>query len=277
MGESPLSPLSPISRPESRAPARGANAGRGVVFVYRATTACGILARSSGDSSPGGSLAEEILRLRLALVFIVGVFVLAGAGAAAYVSLRRPPVETPHLVEASVGDVRLALSSPFLFPAERAGGALPALKIAAFFPEFTPAGDFQDVTDSTDIDSRLARVVFLTLRPADPSLDPSDRTARLYERFLDETAWSHPGGLIARAFEDDSPFPGDELYFTAPEGRDFAARCRKPDAMRKTQNTCQAVFRLGALDVELRFSAELLSEWKRLRQGAEAIVTAARR
>jgi hypothetical protein len=217
------------------------------------------------------------LRRRLALVFVVGFFVLAGAGAAAYVTLRRPPPETPHLIEASVGGVRLALSSPFLLATDRVGGARPALKIAAFFPEFTPAGDFQDVTDSTDIDARLARVVFLTVRPADPDLDPSDRTARLYERFLDETAWSHPGGLIARAFEDDSPFPGDELYFTAPEGRDFAARCREPDATRKTQNTCQAVFRLGALDVELRFSADLLSEWRRLKQGAQAIVAAARR
>jgi hypothetical protein len=217
------------------------------------------------------------LRFRLALVFVIGFLVLTGAGAAAYVALRRPPPETPRLVEATVGDVRLAMSSAFLFAAERTGGAMPVLKAAAFFPDFTPAGELQDVTDTTDIDSRLARVVFLTLRPADPSLDPSDRTARLYERFLDETAWSHPGGLIARAFEDDSPFPGDELYFTAPEGRDFAARCRKPDAARKTQNSCQAVFRLGALDVELRFSADLLSEWKRMRQGAEAIVAAARR
>ena len=47
------------------------------------------------------------------------------------------------------------------------------------------------------------------------------------DRFLEPDGWSHPGGLIARAFQAGSPFEGQELYFVAPEGRVFAARCAK--------------------------------------------------
>ena len=162
-------------------------------------------------------------------------------------------------------------------PGSRRDGPAPTIEAALRYPDFTAAGDFGDVTAETDLDRRLAETVFLVIRKPDPRLDPADRTARLYERFLDETSWSHPGGLIARAFVDNSPFRGDELYFTAPEGREFAARCRKPDPSAATPNTCQAAMRMGDVDVEIRFSAALLSDWRRLRDGALDFVARARR
>jgi hypothetical protein len=70
---------------------------------------------------------------------------------------------------------------------------------------------------------------------------------------------------------------GDELYFTAPEGREFAARCRKPDPAAKTPNTCLAEMRTGDVDVEIRFAAALLSEWRALCDGARSLIAAARR
>ncbi len=193
-----------------------------------------------------------------------------------YATARRSH-EQVHIVEASVGSAKFAVSSSFLRPTSRQDGPTPALEAALLFPGFTAAGDFDDVTARTDLDRRLAETVYLVIRQPDPRLDPADRTARLYERFLEENSWSHPGGLIARAFTDDSPFRGDELYFTAPEGREFAARCRRPDPAAATPNTCQAGMRVGAVDVEIRFSAALLGEWERLRDGALRFVAAARR
>jgi hypothetical protein len=96
--------------------------------------------------------------------------------------------------------------SRFLRPSSRHDGPTPALEAAVFFPGFAPAGDFDDVTAKTDLDRRLAETVFIVVRPPDPSLDPADRTARLYERFLEDDAWSHPGGLIARASPTTVPF-----------------------------------------------------------------------
>ena len=201
---------------------------------------------------------------------------LIGAGYGALAMFHRAP-DRVHIVEASVGDAKFAILSSFLRPASRQDGPAPEIEAALFFPDFTAAGDFKDVTKTTDLDQRLAGIVFLVIRKPDPRLDPADRTARLYERFLDETSSSQPGGLIARAFLDNSPFRGDELYFTAPEGREFAARCRKPDSSATTPNICQANMRVSDVDVEIRFSAALLSEWRRLRDGARGFVAAARR
>jgi hypothetical protein len=210
------------------------------------------------------------MRLRVvALVAIVVALALVGAGA---VVLRQLAAPVPRLATVAVGAERLKLASAYLRPSGDG-----AAQLVAFFPDFTPAGGFADVAAGTDLDDRFARLVFIGLKPADPTLDPAERTERLYQRFLDENSWSHPGGLVARAFVDGSPFEGDELFYVAPEGRDFAARCRRPDPARKTPNTCIAVFRLGDLDVELRFAASLLSQWSALKEGARGLIEAAKR
>jgi len=210
------------------------------------------------------------MRLRnVALVAFVVALVLAGAGA---LVLRQLAAPVSRLATVTVGAQQLTLSSAYLRPSGDG-----AAELAAFFPDFTPAGGFADVAAGTDLDDRFARLVFIGLRPADPTLDPAERTARLYQRFLDENSWSHPGGLVARAFVDGSPFEGDELFYVAPEGRNFAARCRRPDPARKTPNTCIADFRLGDLDVEIRFAASLLSQWRALKEGARGLIESARR
>jgi hypothetical protein len=205
----------------------------------------------------------------VALVALVVALAVVGAGA---LVIRRLAPPASRFAMVTVGAERLKLASAYLRPSG-AGAA----ELVAFFPDFTPAGGLSDVAAATDLDDRFARLVFIGLQPADPALDPAERTARLYQRFLDENSWSHPGGLVARAFVDGSPFEGDELFYVAPEGRDFAARCRRPDPARKTPNTCVADFRLGDLDVELRFAASLLSQWSALKEGARGLIEAAKR
>ena len=205
----------------------------------------------------------------VALVAAAVALALVGGGGLIYRRLAAPPA---RFAVVDVGAERLKLASAYLRPSG-AGAA----ELVAFFPDFTPAGGFADVAAATDLDDRFARLIFIGLKPADPALDPAERTARLYQRFLDENSWSHPGGLVARAFVDGSPFEGDELFYVAPEGRDFAARCRRPDPARKTPNTCIADFRLGDLDVELRFAASLLSQWSALKEGVRGLIEAAKR
>jgi hypothetical protein len=184
-----------------------------------------------------------------------------------------PRDERNALEPFTVAGERLALPAAYF----RSRADDGAIELAAFFPSFAPAGRFDDIDARTDLDERFQRLVLLELRPADTSIDPAERTARLYVRFLNETSWSHPGGLLAREFEPGSPFEGDELYYSPPDGRDFAARCRRPDPDRKTPNTCLAAFRSGAIDAELRFSAALLSEWRTLIGNARGLIETARR
>jgi hypothetical protein len=204
--------------------------------------------------------------------FLIGLAMLAGL---AYVWLTKKPRNEPdRAVSVEVGGETLTLSSQYWRASGHDGGAA---EIAAFFPDFKPAGGVADITARTDLHDRFDRSVFLTARAADPALDPAERTERLYDRFLVSTSWSHPGGLTAREFEDGSPFEGDELFYVQPEGRQFAARCRRPDPSRKTPNTCISVFRTGKLDIEMRFAADLLGDWEPLLAGAKGLIELARR
>jgi hypothetical protein len=215
------------------------------------------------------------MRLRLLIVLAVVAALAAAGGAAMF--FRARPEATPQVRSVSVGPANFTLLTSYLRPASRGGGRLDQLDLAAFFPDFAPAGAVSDIKGDTDLAERFEKLVFVSIKPADSNLDPAERPAKLYARFLEADEWSHPGGLVARAFQDGSPFEGQELYFVAPEGRDFAARCGKPDSSRKTPNACIYDFRLDGLDVELRFSAAILSEWEKLNAGARGLIEAARR
>jgi len=209
----------------------------------------------------GGWAAIAVAAL---ILIAAGVFVFRGG----------PPRDERDALEPfTVAGERLSLPAAYIRPRAEDG----AVELAAFFPDFAPAGRFDDIDARTNLVERFQRLVFLELRPADKSIDPAERTARLYVRFLSETWWSHPGGLLAREFEPGSPFEEDELYYSPPDGRDFAARCHRPDPDRKTPNTCLAAFRSGAIDAELRFSAALLSDWRTLIGNARGLIETARR
>jgi hypothetical protein len=211
-------------------------------------------------------------------VSLLAIAALAGLGAAVYgVSVHLKPAASNGLRQVSVGATIFSLRGDYLRPSSRGGEHLDELDLAAFFPGFEPAGDAGDVRLQTDLGERFQRIVFIAIRASDSGLDPAERLTRLYARFLEADEWTHPGGLVARAFQKGSPFENEELYFAAPEGRAFAARCQQPDQTRKTPNTCAYDFRLGDLDVELRFSAALLADWEALSAGARGLIESARR
>jgi hypothetical protein len=205
-----------------------------------------------------------------------GALALLLAGAGFLLHFARSGAAAPTR-QAFVGAARFTLPSGYFRPSSRGGGRLDRLDLAAFFPDFTAAGGLSDIDGKTDLDERYRRLVFITVRPADASLDPAERPTKLYARFFEPDQWSHPGGLVANAFQAGSPFEGQELYFVAPDGRAFAARCRRPDQMKETPNSCTYEFRSDELDIEMRFSAALLSEWDKLSAGARGLIEAARR
>jgi len=215
--------------------------------------------------------------MRLGLTATLGILATLAIAATAFLFAPKARSSDPmQPVAITLGGEKLNIPAGYLRPDSRQGGAMDALELAALFPGFTPAGETRDIDARTDLSDRFARVVFVTARPSDLSLYPAERPARLYARFLDQTSWSHPGGLVARAFTPGSPFEGDELYYVEPEGREFAARCRRPDPERKTPNTCIYDFRVGDLDIEMRFSAGLLAEWASLKSAARSLIETSR-
>ena len=207
----------------------------------------------------------------------IGIAAFAATLGGAWALFRFQGGDEPPTREALVGAARFTLPSGYFRPRSRGGGRLERLELAAFFPDFTPAGAASDIDGKTDLAERYRKLVFIEIRPADSDLDPAERPAKLYARFLEPERSSHPGGLVAAAFQAGSPFEGEALYFVAPEGRVFAARCGRPDGAQKTPRACAYDFRTGDIDVELRFSPALLADWEKLNAGARGLIAAARR
>ena len=111
-----------------------------------------------------------------------------------------------------------------------------------------------------------ARVLAL-ITPAEAGPDPSARTLDLYARFFEAESWSNPGGLVLRRFKANSPYKDEELFFTPPDGRVFAARCpRQGAALDIGVQSCIWLFRIEGLDVQARFSPDLLGSWAELQE-----------
>ena len=196
---------------------------------------------------------------------LVFALFLALAGAAALWLTNHQGVHA-GFVDARVNTTLLRVNLAYARDGEIAGGEQSQLDLAARFPDFRPLS-----LEKPRLDNEMA--VFLRLSPQDISLDPGERVARLYARFLEKDAWSHPGGLQARRFEKGSPFEREELYIAPPEGRLFAARCMRPaqppDGL---PNTCITEIRMRGLDVQVRFAPELLPDWEQLMAGARGLV-----
>lgn len=186
----------------------------------------------------------------------------AGAAAVAGIVLLRPAAPqkpAPARIDYELAGQLLSVPASWLRETmDRSGGTVPRLDLAIPWPGASTDGDTQ--------------IVAVTLVPADAALDPAERPAKLYMRFLAPETWSTPGGLVLRRFRPGTPYEGEELYLAPPDGRRFFARCTRPAATGVVAPLCTTVMRLAGIDVMLRFGPERLADWARLGAGAERLL-----
>lgn len=197
------------------------------------------------------------------------------AAAALWLAMRAGAAPT-GVQHALIGDALLAYPAGYARAPMAAGaGRLDRLDLAAAFPGFEPAGTVIGATTEAALAERTARTVFVTVTPDDKSLDPTERPARLYAPFLEPLGFNQPAGLVLRRFSHGSPYEGEDLYLTPPEGRAFWARCQTPGAKAGAggvQEPCFTELRQDGLNLTLRFAPALLPEWERLRDGASGLI-----
>ncbi len=121
------------------------------------------------------------------------------------------------------------------------------------------------------------RTLILRIAASDGGMDPADRPADLYARFLTSDVWRNPGGLLSRRFRAGSPYQTEELYLAPPDGRAFAARCPRMDRPDAVAGLCLAEFRERGLDVTMSFPARRLPEWAAMDRQARTFLTSIRR
>ncbi|MFM9974721.1 MAG: hypothetical protein ACKVON_09145, partial [Beijerinckiaceae bacterium] len=91
--------------------------------------------------------------------------------------------------------------------------------------------------------------------------------------FLDPFTFENPGGLLMKRFVADSPYADEDLFIAPPDGRVFAARCRKPGkGANEDGEACIWRFRQSGADVQLRFSTALLPQWEDMALGIATLL-----
>ncbi len=193
-----------------------------------------------------------------------------------YRALAPPPPPEPT-TRIDVGGVALQFLTPYLRPDSLGAPTQERVTLAAFYPDFAPAGSGVDVTGKSDLAARFAKLVTIVIMRAGPDLGPEERVEKIYLRFLADGDGAQTGGLASRAFKPDSPFAGDLLFYAPPDGREFAARCPRDDSARATPTTCAYSYRLDGLEIEARFPAALMPQWRAIKAGVSGLVASARR
>jgi hypothetical protein len=210
------------------------------------------LQRRPAPVLPSGDRA--MLRLAAAILFAG----LAGTGVALLAS--RPRIDTgAELQPARVGQVVLAIPHNLTGADSDEGRLVGMARLRLDWPNLGP------VTPQS-----RARLL-ITLSPPDKVNEPATQLS-VYARFLTATVWSNPGGLVVRGFRKGSPYEGDELFVSVPDGRGFAARCPVETAADGLDELCRVTFRHRGLDVNIRFPRAIIADWELMLGGVRRVV-----
>lgn len=150
--------------------------------------------------------------------------------------------------------------------AQAAGGRLDRLDLAVRISDFSPLPPPDPADPARPMPERLT----ISLALAREGADSVETLQRVHARFLTRETWSNPGGLVMRRFRAGSPYEDRELYVGAGGGRMFVAIC--PREAVSAIEPCLTTIRIEGLDMELRFDARHLPEWRRFATQAVMLV-----
>jgi len=100
--------------------------------------------------------------------------------------------------------------------------------------------------------------IFVSIAAHQDSLAPDMRVRTIYPRYLEQTATAVQDGLTMRAFRENTPYAGEDL-FTTDTTPALNARCTRDAA---TPGMCLSERRIDGADLTFRFPRSWLSQWR---------------
>jgi hypothetical protein len=104
--------------------------------------------------------------------------------------------------------------------------------------------------------------ITVTLQAATSKSGAAERFQLLYSRFVSGETRARPDGLVTRGFRPGTPYDDREIHIGAGIGRHFYALCPKSDP--EGIEPCSAVLLASGLELEIRFPAARLGDWRRI-------------
>lgn len=151
--------------------------------------------------------------------------------------------------------------------AQWGGGRLERLDLAMNAADFSPLPPLRADSPDRQTSERLS----LTLTQADATPDTFSLFQTVYARFLSAETLASPGGLAMRRFRPGTPYEDREIYIGAGARQPFVALCPREAHLREIE-PCTTLLRRDGLNIEMRFQARHLPEWRNLLAGTLTLV-----
>jgi hypothetical protein len=181
------------------------------------------------------------------------------------------PVTALRILDMSVGATKLRVPEQYIRdPEQRDNGASSRIRIAVTWPDFTPLV----APNSLLTPQAPSPIIFMTLEAADDTINPALRPSALYSRFLTTDVNEGASQLVTRIFKAGTPYAGEVLHIAPPNGELFSARCQIVKVPEARSEHCLWQLRIDKLDVQVRFSEELLVDWEALNERTKELLAA---
>jgi hypothetical protein len=103
------------------------------------------------------------------------------------------------------------------------------------------------------------------LRQSEGEIDPKDRLALIWQRYLKSAPFQGPRGLEGHIFAPNSPYDGEVLFTDPSDPRKFAVRCLQATSTDQPE-ICLREVRIadGKVDLLVKFPRSWLTEWREI-------------
>jgi len=207
------------------------------------------------------------------LALFVAVTLIA-AGYVAYTLWPRwpgPPasLDAPALPVMVAGEMFNLAPAAIRQAVQRKPGSHERIDLVYLWPGLAPPDPAQQPTLARPVDPNDR--LFLTIASGETTLPIEERAKTIYPRYSEAAAGAGPPGLTVRPFRDHTPYAGEDLVYEPTNPERFLARCTRKGV--GNSGTCMLERRVGNADLTFRFSRDWLTEWDKLADGIERLIT----
>ena len=206
--------------------------------------------------------ASKDWRSHLLPVLLVGAIAVASLAFVTYllwptwgVDAAKGPARLPVSVGATLFNVPTAA---FRVKVQHHSGPQERIDLSFLYPSLDPPEAPKRVS-AADVEDMMQPIdrIFLSIAAHHDALAPNLRIRTILPRYLDDRTTAGDDGLAMRAFRDDTPYSGEDLFSSAVP--DFTARCSREAA---TPGMCLSERRVEGADLTFRFPRTWLAHWR---------------
>ncbi|MBV8697100.1 MAG: hypothetical protein JO052_04485 [Bradyrhizobium sp.] len=208
----------------------------------------GVVARSKGASALPVALAALAVTASIALV----VYLLWPTWGAVGSS-------EPSRLPISIGGTLFNVPAAAIrMKIQRHSGTQERIDLNFTYPTLDPPDAPRHISEEA-IEATLPPIdrLFLSIAAYRDTMAPDMRVRTIYPRYLEQVSTPGADGLTMRAFREQTPYAGEDLFFANSPA--LSARCTR-DAT--TPGMCLSERRIDGADLTFRFPRSWLAQWR---------------